>query len=655
MTDERKSREELIAELEDLRKRIDRGENSGLKSPDGFMTDMVEAATEGLALVDPSGVMTYVNAALAEMHGVTKDELVGKHFSQCYSEATLPQVETVREEAAAAGFFAGEIWRKKADGSEFPCHERHTAVTSPSGDVRGTVVAVRDITQRKKMEDEFWESESKYREIVQNANSIILRWTPDGVITFFNQYARTFFGYSEDEIIGRNMVGSIIPETDSSGHGLTSLVEEIRKRPEFYATYENENMRKNGERVWVAWTNKAIVDNDGAVVEVLSIGNDITDRKRMEQDLLEAKKLESLGILIGSIAHDYNNILTEVFGNIGAAKLYVDLAQNVFQRLSEVERASLRAKRLTSELLNFAKGPDESARARSIGALIEDSASFVLRGSNIVCDFSIQDDLWRVKFDEEMILQVLSTLIINAHQAMPEGGLLRVGAENTTISGEDNLPVRPGRYVKITVQDEGLGIPREILPNIFDPYFTTKRERTGLGLASVYSIVRKHRGHITVDSTEGVGTTFEIYLPAASEEAGAEEVEEKEAAVKLRALVIDDDEVSRTTAREFLTVLGHEAAFAQDGVEALDTCRKAQEAGQPFNLIIAGAETVKGGDGRESLRRLLEFDPTFGALLACPESDPTAEQHASYGFRGVVAKPFNIQDLSIVLGKLLGK
>jgi len=616
---------------------------------------VVESAVEGMALVDTESRLVYANRAFAEMHGCSEETLAGQDASTFYAEGLRPDFAAICAATGNCTRFTGETMHHSRDGRTFPCSERRSVFYDDSGRPVGLILAALDITAQKRLENEFWESEFKYREIVQNANSIIMRWDPDGRITFFNQYARQFFGYAEDEIVGKNLVGTIVPETNSAGHAVTKMIEGIQQRPEHYETNENENVKKNGERVWVSWTNKAILDAHGNMVGILSIGNDITERKRMEQELLQAQKLESLGVLVAGISHDFNNILTEVFGNIGAAKLYLDLAQKVFERLSEAEKASLRAKKLTAELHAFTKSRMPIKKTSSIAALIEDSASFVLRGSNVVCDFAFPDDLWPVSFDEEMLLHVFSTLMINAQQAMPEGGLINIGAENVEVTSEDPIPVRSGRYVKITIEDHGVGISEQVLPRVFDPYFTTKQEHTGLGLATAYSTVRRHRGHISVESTLGSGTTFNVFLPVAREAQGEEAPEEAVPVEKTRVLVMDDDELSRIAVREILTVLNCEAAFAHTVGEALEIFQKSLDLGQPFDLVLGDAGLIEGTKGADVIRTMFQLHTGLKALLCTEPGEVLTEAHRALGFADIVEKPYNIQELSVTINRVVGR
>jgi PAS domain S-box-containing protein len=620
------------------------------------LTAMINAAGEGLALIDRAGTILMINPAFAEMHGVAEEEAINKNISHYYIQAHQPLAEKAVVQAMEKGNYYGEIKHQGPNGGSFPALERITSIKGDKGESVGFVVVTRDISALKDAEYESWESEFKYREIVQNANSIIIRWNMQGEITFFNQYARQFFGYSEKEILGRNLVGAIVPETESSGRNLASVLDDIKRSPELFASTVNENIKKNGERVWISWTNKAIFDRDREIVGILSIGNDITERKRIQDELATAQRLESVGNLVSGISHEFNNILTEVFGNIGAAKQYLDLTLKVFDRLAEADKAALRARKLTAQLLSFSKGAAEARRASSVAALIEDSASLVLRGSNVVCDFSLPDDLNHVEVDQEFIFQVMTTLLINAQQAMPDGGLITVTAVNMDIPPDSGLPLSPGQYVKISVEDEGVGIAPDHLNRIFDPYFTTKRERAGLGLATVYSILKKHRGHIEVRSVVNQGTGFDIYLPISgpSQNNGRDDLQSRGPLSRIRkVLVVDDDQSSRIAAGEFLTLLGYDVAFATNTAEALIVAQQNISAGDRLAAMLVNSELLNTPDEQQPLSKLVSLEESTSAIIVGSPGEQVFDSYMAFGFKGAMEKPYGLNRLSAVLEEVI--
>jgi len=327
----------------------------------------------------------------------------------------------------------------------------------------------------------------------------------------------------------------------------------------------------------------------------------------------------------------------------------------VFETLVEAEKACLRSTDLTQQLLTFAKGGVPIKKTTSLVELIKDSANFALSGSNVRCEFYIPDDLWRVEIDEGQISQVISNLVINADEAMPEGGVSNIRAQNTSITARDVLPLPEGNYVKINVEDHGSGIPKKQLSQIFDPFFTTKQKGSGLGLSTAYSIVKKHDGHIAVTSKLGVGTTFCVYLPASEKPVPMQKaVREIPAQGKGRILAMDDEESIRKLLSRMLTKLGYEVELVRDGVEAVKQYQKAKESGQPFDVVVLDL-TVSGGlGGKEALKRLLEIDPSIKAIVSSGyATDPIVAKFKEYGFRGVVTKPYRIDELKETLNKVL--
>jgi signal transduction histidine kinase len=384
---------------------------------------------------------------------------------------------------------------------------------------------------------------------------------------------------------------------------------------------------------------------------------ELTERKRMEEELLRVQKLESIGVLAGGIAHDFNNLLTAILGNISLTKMYANPEDKGYKRLTEAEKACLRARGLTQQLLTFSKGGAPIKKVAFIRGLIRDSASFALIGSNVRCEFSISGDLWPVEVDEGQISQVINNMVINADQAMLEEGVIRVRAENVNVGLRNGLPLKEGRYVKITIEDNGIGIPEEHLVKIFDPYFTTKQKGNGLGLATAYSIIKGHNGYIEVESEVGVGTKFYVYLPASQKEILAKrEIKERPVIGRGRILVMDDEEIVRGLTGDVLGYLGYEVEFARDGREAIEKYIRARESKRPFDVVIMDLTIPGGMGGKEAIKRLIEIDPEVKAIVSSGYSnDPVMAEYTKYGFREVITKPYKIEELSKILAKVINE
>lgn len=333
-------------------------------------------------------------------------------------------------------------------------------------------------------------------------------------IVYYNPVAEKIFGYKKDRVIGRTVM-ELHTERKVDPFLFERAVEMIKKEGSYKYTFE---YKREGEVRFIESAISGILDSNNSLAGFVLMARDITAHKKLEGELLKAQKLESIGVLAGGIAHDFNNLLTGILNCISLSKSLVKPEDKVFESLSMAERASRLAKDLTHQLFTFAKIGEPVKKVTSIAEIIKDSAGLVPSDFNAKCEISIPDDLWLVDVDKGQMNRVFYNLIINAKEAMPRGGIIKITAENINISTKDGLPLKSGRYVKVSVQDQGHGIPRRNLQNVFDPYFTTKqrgnKKGAGLGLAICYSIIKNHDGYITVTSEEGVGTTFYLYLPA---------------------------------------------------------------------------------------------------------------------------------------------
>ena len=388
------------------------------------------------------------------------------------------------------------------------------------------------------------------------------------------------------------------------------------------------------------------------------LSNEIAERKRAEDELIKAQKLESLGVFAGGIAHDFNNILTSILANLSFARMQISPSHLIARRLEECEKATVRASELTQQLLTFARGGEPVKKLIDPVPIIKEAASFVLRGSTVRSRLDLPDGLWCVEADGGQFSQALHNLLINAAQAMPDGGEVTVRGENETL-GTDNLHRLPaGPYLKITVEDSGCGIPEENLSRIFDPYYTTKSQGSGLGLASVYSIAKRHGGTVGISSKLGEGSIFDIHLPASpgNQPAGVAVKEATELRGAGRILIMDDEDFIREIATEILQYMGYDAESCADGKEAVECFQKAREIDKPFACIILDLTVPGGMGGKEAAARLRELDPDAVLIVSSGYSnDPIIANYQNYGFNGAIRKPFDADTLARELAKLIPK
>ncbi len=371
---------------------------------------------------------------------------------------------------------------------------------------------------------------------------------------------------------------------------------------------------------------------------------------------LTTSKLESLGTLAGGIAHDLNNILTVISGNIGLAQLEAPNSNgNLLSFLARAGQASQHAARLSSQLLTFSKGGAPLKKVASVAGLIQHAAEFSLHGSNLRSTIEIEDHLGQAEVDAAQVEQVLNALIINAREAMPSGGSVHLCAENIQVGEKSGLPLENGRYIKIAVADHGPGVPPELAAKIFDPYFTTKETSSGLGLAIGYSIIRKHGGFLHLENTSPAGATFAFYLPAARGKVVSDPLQPNDHSFQFsqqRVLVMDDESAIRELTSQLLATMGYEVTAVPDGSEAIRIYERVARKGERFRAVILDA-TVRGGlGGVETIARLRRIDPEVNAIICSGYADEAAlSEFLSYGFRGALPKPFTRRELADALEK----
>jgi len=539
---------------------------------------------------------------------------------------------------------------KNADGSVSWFQIIVTAMRDEKGEINSALELIIPITEFKMTQEALRKSEEEYRTLFELTLSPIIVLNSDGTILQINQAGVDMLGYDKsDELIGKPIVDICFDKNQ-----VAMLANEMRNKG-YLKSSELDFIKKDGSIANTLISVRARYNENGEITRYEGFYSDITERRRTEQELMKIQKLESLGIFAGGIAHDLNNILTPILGNISLARIQKDY-DKIAERLLEAEKATLMARDLTQQLLTFSKGGAPIKRPTSISHILKDSVNFALRGTDVRPEISIPNDLWAVDIDEGQISQVITNIILNADQAMPDGGIIEIRAENVFIN-EDSLPLKNGEYVKITIKDHGIGIPEKYLSKIFDPYWTTKKTGSGLGLATSYSIIRNHDGYIDVESQIGVGSTFYIYLPALSEMI----LTEKEELVyepimgKGNILLMDNDDMVRELATKMLETAGYSVTKANDGGEAIRLYREAMESRHPYDVVILDLTVPGGMGGKEAMKFLLKIDPNIKAIASSGYSnDSIMSEYKKYGFTAVIAKPYKVRELSEIVSKVIG-
>ncbi|MBN1408095.1 MAG: response regulator, partial [Calditrichaceae bacterium] len=441
-----------------------------------------------------------------------------------------------------------------------------------------------------------------------------------------------------------------------TGEKIMDPVTRIKESGQLFSSpYNNVLITKSGVNKNVSYSGSPIRDKDSRIMGIVIVFRDITDQLKMEKELIKNQKLESLGVLAGGIAHDFNNLLTAVTGNISLSKIMLSEDHEMYHRLDLAEKASDRARDLIQQLMTFSKGGTPVKQATSIQELVKETTEFVLRGSKVKYEMDFPDELYPVEVDPGQMNQVIHNIILNANQAMPNGGTIKIYAINKTITAKSRVPLKPGHYIRLNIEDNGPGIKSSHKQKIFDPFFTTKTDGSGLGLASAFSIIKRHQGFITVESELNKGSTFKIYLPASSHKIKDIKVPDNiDFKGKGKILIMDDENFVRETASDMIAFFGFDVVCVKDGNEVVEEYKTARKNNNPYNAVILDL-TIPGGMGGElAVKKLLRYDPDVTAIVASGYStDPIMANYSRYGFKARLTKPYNLQEVGNVLRSTL--
>jgi PAS domain S-box-containing protein len=496
---------------------------------------------------------------------------------------------------------------------------------------------------------------------------VTLRSISEGVITLdsscriltMNDAAEVLTGWQEQQATGK-IISDIFNITDSDHkNNIKNIINKVLAEGHIVEHANHDILTsKHGIKYNVAASAAPLRDFENSIRGVVIVFKDITARLKREEERLKANKLESIGILAGGIAHNFNNILTGIFGNLEFAEAKLPRTHQAYKFINTAHHAMERATELTKQLLTFAKGGDPLIESLNIQEVINNALEFNLSGSNVKAGLNLPDDLWQVKADKGQLNQIFSNLIINAKHAMPDGGNIYIEAENCATTDIPNLS---GDFIKIIVKDDGVGIPAKFIKQVFDPYFTTKQTGSGLGLATVHSIISRHNGHIAVKSTPQTGTIFTIHLPAVKTSPRQEETTtvssiEYTSPMSAHILLMDDEKMILDVSSTLLESYGYQVEIATDGNEALKKYRSATASGRPFDLVIMDLTIPGGMGGKETIKKLLAFAPDAKVIASTGYStDPVIANYKKYGFKGQLVKPFRLEVLKAEVARLLNE
>jgi PAS domain S-box-containing protein len=544
--------------------------------------------------------------------------------------------------------------RKWISVNAAPMRDENDRITS-------AIVIFNEITLRKESEEALRVSEEQYRELVQNANSLIVKLDIKGRIIFMNEYALNFFGYTEEEILDKPITGTLVPEKESTGRDLEELITQLLSNPDDFAANENENVRGDGKRVWMAWTNRPIYNDAGDLSGVLCIGNDISERKQLETQLRQAQKMEAVGTLAGGVAHDFNNLLSAIMGYGELAQMDASRGKDNTERLKNILKAADRGRILVRQLLTFSRRSETELKPLDLNQLVTQSANMLQHTipKMVEIKMNLHGKLSNILGDYNQLEQVIMNMANNASDAMPEGGVLTLCTSLVSIDearADQLLELLPGKYVQLEITDTGQGMDKKTIGKIFDPFFTTKEigKGTGLGLSTVYGIVKEHNGHIVCYSELGVGTSFKIYLPIIQSEKEPEEQAEQPAQEIAGGdesiLLVDDEAAIRELSKDLLENQGYKVTTAEDGEQALEIYQARKN---EIDLIIMDLG-MPGMGGNRCLAELIIFDPQVKVIVASGYSaQGRIRDTLDQGAAGFVAKPFMHDELFRTVRKVL--
>jgi PAS domain S-box-containing protein len=610
-----------------------------------------------------NGEILHINRAVNEVMGYDEFRLASQPFCTLWpgdqraaAEGLLAQV---RREGSV--FYSGEF--KRLDGSRCPMDL--LANKLPWGRDEAIIVTLRDVTERHRAEQRLADEKEHLAVTLRSIGEGVITTDARGRILLLNGAAERLTGWRQPEAVGKPLCHVLRLSHDNGEEVCENEISQVLRTGETLEMTKHLVLHsRDGRQRSLALTSAPIRGHDGKINGVVTIFRDITGEQKREEELQKASKMESVSLLAGGIAHDFNNVLTAILGHVSLAKASATTPEAF---ISTVEKACLYATDLTRQLLTFAKGGSPNRCVESVTEIIKESVDFSLHGSSLRCHFDLAEDLRPVEVDRNQIHQVLNNLVINAVQASPRGGSLKVSAENARVTREQPVgTLEPGDYVRISIADNGSGIAPEHLSRIFDPYFTTKTTGSGLGLSTSYSIIHKHEGLLQVESAVGKGTTFSIYLPASAAPAPAAAEEPSAAATPAarenpsasdgpkRVLFMDDEEVLQELVGAMLNYLGYEVECAADGNQALEKYAQAKAAGQPFDVVMVDLTVPGGMGGYEAVQRLLAMDPDVKAIVSSGYSnDPIMAEFQLHGFKGVIAKPYQLVELGGVLEQVI--
>jgi PAS domain S-box-containing protein len=635
-----------------------------LKESEGYNKVLFHESRLPLIIMDPKS-FKYLdcNRAAAEIYHFDRiEDVIGKTPADVSApkqlngedsgEATKRYISKALQEGSV--FFEwrhqrpnGEFWDAEVQLMKLTYHNKEFLQFS-----------LLDITERKNAEKNANEERERLAVTLRSIGDGVITTDVDGKVVLLNKVTEQLTGWTQDEALHHPIQEVFNIVDQETGIACDNPVVKVLTSGQIIElTNHTTLISRNGTRYSIEDSGAPIFNRDSEIIGAVLVFRDVTEKRRTQEELIKIRKLEAVGVLAGGIAHDFNNLLAAILGNIELAEEDTEQTSEVYELLSEAKKASIRATGLTQQLLTFSKGGDPVKKTASISQVVTDSANFILHGSSVICEYRIPDDLWKVDIDTGQISQVIQNIIINARDAMPGGGAIEVGCQNVSGADKDAILLPRQNYIRIVIEDFGSGIPPENLDKIFDPYFSTKKIGSGLGLSICHSIIIKHNGYIRVESEENRGTKFTIYLPAstdAAEDIASPHQDIVEARDKATIMVMDDEALMRHLSKRMITSFGHAVLLAENGHEAIEIYREYHTNDRAIDVVIMDITIPGGMGGKEAVQQILKIDPAAKVIVSSGyANDPVMAHYREYGFKASIAKPFRISELNKLINEVL--
>ena len=624
-------------------------------------------SSDGFCLVDSQGRIVKANRAFARFVNIDLTRIEGNTafdiYNPNYAKILLKNYHKMFKAGKPVNNLRDKVVLK--DGSIHYVEGSRSFITDQDGR-RLAFDVFRDVTEKITANRALETEKERLKVTLESIGDGVIATDEKGLITLMNNVAVHLTGWPESEAIGRDLPEVFQIVNEKNKETVENPVSLILKDGKIIGLANHTLLiSKDGKEKPIADSGAPIINKTGQIIGVVLVFRDVSEKRQIEQNLIKNEKLESIGVLAGGIAHDFNNYLTAIIGNISLARLNLETNdfsaptqkqddKLIIRHIIAAEKAAMQAVGLTQQLLTYAKGGEPVKEVTSMAELIRESVEFSLRGSGAGYSLEIDENLDSAEVDKGQIAQVINNLVINAEQSMSGRGTISIRASNYVVTRDNPVgDLKFGHYVAVAIQDQGIGMSKEIIERIFDPYYTTKQKGSGLGMTTCYSIIRKHDGFIKVESKLGQGTTFIIYLPVTDKNIQDKRPSENIISGSGKILVMDDEEIVREVTGKMLVRVGYQVAFANDGQEACELYKKCFNTEKAFDVVILDLTVSGGQGGEETIAQMLAIDPEIKAIVASGYStNPVMSNYKKFGFKGVLTKPYVIMEMAKLLAKL---